>query len=1036
MGATKVAPEPDDDDAVDAVKAREVMLAKMSGSDWKKERDEWNYVMHEEEAINATKAAMKKTNKDKKTKDEKALDARKMKRFNNLINVKLVYGTTSVMIETQASIYLNKLQAHVMELLNIDKKRLQLLWLTRQGETVLLDSQRVMDQFQDAEWATQPWVIHVNERPLPPAKTGKGRKDKGNVDSGGEPTKLSLVEQARALFDRFDINDNKQIDRSELARMLKEVDLSQLSISSKNMDRYIQAQFNEQDEDSSGGIDLSEFTKYVTEMTMWMREELMASASRKNVFATLASRAIEIRGTPMHLPADGVVDAGRFGLSLSVPHGVLAEGIPAASQVCLRTLAPMRVGSLSEAEARKRGEFCFSLVVQVDYPAAGDRNTPPAGPKFASAPTLTMPHCFSHNVEEASESCMLLGAPHGATSWQVIDALSTENMSNPITWREDGSGLMDVKLPFAGVFCAFSNPNVEDVSRVKFHVFAAPQCARDAPSTIRIHLCPELPDQLEEMVISEDSVWGLSTRVGGFTEAISAFQGTYFHLKFQGQTRLLKWHGSRVSTEFTYVPPTGIGPSVDENIYVDLGECPENEGKRAHKVANVVKQTGMSQIDHPVPFTLKMSSSRRPGPPAQLELMERTQWDFTCTWFEPAPAKGEDKPPPITHYAIELATPGVSGTYGAFREIWTGVGAIPPDFTTEAQGPAAADNAADGAAEGVEDGEEAEMEKKPFSYTLVVEPGLFGRLRMRCWAEGELRPSCYSAEAKLPRYQGKVETKNTERKALEKARAEYDSMTGRPKPSSNDWASSAVAAAPKPKTKAASKLPAVPYDVPEPPQTPGLQECGTRLAEFFEGVGVIDRGSGLHLGVTIDHVLAAVAQGRTKAGMAQPLMALLEVVYADVLLPMLDTVVVLEREIDFVLEKVGGIIAQCGKHAATSYGACEVHIEMLLSVVQEVYETVRQCEFEMLLANHLNDVEYPKALRRTLKGELSDRIVDTLWRLSTELLKLQLTVLDADEGNAVPKSDQVSRMAVAAAVADFAQKEKSKRGGLFSFWRK
>ena len=142
------------------------------------------------------------------------------------------------------------------------------------------------------------------------------------------------------------------------------------------------------------------------------------------------------------------------------------------------------------------------------------------------------------------------------------------------------------------------------------------------------------------------------------------------------------------------------------------------------------------------------------------------------------------------------------------------------------------------------------------------------------------------------------------------------------------------------------------------------------------------------------------------------------------------------EEIDFVLEKVGGIIAQCGKHAATSYGACEVHIEMLLSVVQEVYETVRQCEFEMLLANHLNDVEYPKALRRTLKGELSDRIVDTLWRLSTELLKLQLTVLDADEGNAVPKSDQVSRMAVAAAVADFAQKEKSKRGGLFSFWRK
>ena len=38
----------------------------------------------------------------------------------------------------------------------------------------------------------------------------------------------------------------------------------------------------------------------------------------------------------------------------------------------------------------------------------------------------------------------------------------------------------------------------------------------------------------------------------------------------------------------------------------------------------------------------------------------------------------------------------------------------------------------------------------------------------------------------------------------------------------------------------------------------------------------------------------------------------------------------------------------------------------------------------------------------SLRVRIADRIVDTLWRLSTELLKLQLTVLDAKEGDEVP----------------------------------
>ena len=53
-------------------------------------------------------------------------------------------------------------------------------------------------------------------------------------------------------------------------------------------------------------------------MTEWLRDELMASASHKNVFATIASRAIEMKGVPK-APVGGVVDPGRFGITLQVP---------------------------------------------------------------------------------------------------------------------------------------------------------------------------------------------------------------------------------------------------------------------------------------------------------------------------------------------------------------------------------------------------------------------------------------------------------------------------------------------------------------------------------------------------------------------------------------------------------------------------------------------------------------------------------------------------------------------------------------------
>lgn len=44
--------------------------------------------------------------------------------------------------------------------------------------------------------------------------------------------------------------------------------------------------------------------------------------------------------------------------------------------------------------------------------------------------------------------------------------------------------------------------------------------------------------------------------------------------------------------------------------------------------------------------------------------------------------------------------------------------------------------------------------KMLFSYTLPVEPNLFGQLRIRCWCKGEKRPSPFSVAISLPRYMG------------------------------------------------------------------------------------------------------------------------------------------------------------------------------------------------------------------------------------------------------------------------------------------
>ena len=67
---------------------------------------------------------------------------------------------------------------------------------------------------------------------------------------------------------------------------------------------------------------------------------------------------------------------------------------------------------------------------------------------------------------------------------------------------------------------------------------------------------------------------------------------------------------------------------------------------------------------------------------------------------------------------------------------------------------------------------------KTFSYTCATDPALFGRLRIRCWCEGERRPSMYAAEVKLPRFTGGLmKERDAKRRLVEELRASCVTIT-------------------------------------------------------------------------------------------------------------------------------------------------------------------------------------------------------------------------------------------------------------------
>ncbi len=429
--------------------------------------------------------------------------------------------------------------------------------------------------------------------------------------------------------------------------------------------------------------------RYVTHMTRWMRQELLVKTDQHSIFAALAARAVEVRLPPTALPPavdhdDGrgpvaVLDTGLFGIRLEVPLAALE----ARPRIAVQTLAATSVDYLAElakgpnaagGAARLQGELPFSPVVRIDYPAFEDGlELPELGaaqaPPFRAPLTLVLPHCF--DPRDGKESVVMLGAPHGALHWQPIghrQAAPNERLGDGV--ELDGHE-MRVSIPFAGIFCAFSSTTVEDIAAARIYLFAMPEVPRDDVSCLRVHLCPELPDRIQEMEFAECSNWGLSECVGA-SQILHLYQGSVYRLHFLDQCVELTWVGIHVSGEFT-LPLTWIskhgkpaGASDADQRAVLRGavkvEVVKGHGGRASVVRAVAKRAGIPEVGYKLDFAVRLKETVRPPAPV-LERLERTEFDFTVTWRPPkAAARRRHATTAITHYAIELATTAPSGT--------------------------------------------------------------------------------------------------------------------------------------------------------------------------------------------------------------------------------------------------------------------------------------------------------------------------------------------------------------------------------------
>ena len=116
---------------------------------------------------------------------------------------------------------------------------------------------------------------------------------------------------------------------------------------------------------------------------------------------------------------------------------------------------------------------------------------------------------------------------------------------------------MHVKVSHAGIFAAFSKYGAAETCVARFHVFTMAEVPRDEPTSLRIQVCPEIPNVLQEMELAESSIRGLS-ECAGASHVLYLTKGMRFRISFHGQEEELTWVGMREEVEVGCHPNTGL----------------------------------------------------------------------------------------------------------------------------------------------------------------------------------------------------------------------------------------------------------------------------------------------------------------------------------------------------------------------------------------------------------------------------------------------------------------------------------------------
>lgn len=115
---------------------------------------------------------------------------------------------------------------------------------------------------------------------------------------------------------------------------------------------------------------------------------------------------------------------------------------------------------------------------------------------------------------------------------------------------------MRVHIPYAGTFCAFAKQSAAAVvCAARFHIFAMGELPRSKPSGVRVHLCPELPNQIEEMQLAESSSWGMATCIGA-SQILYLTKGVRFRLRYNDDEEEITWVGLRAQVSFATPIPS------------------------------------------------------------------------------------------------------------------------------------------------------------------------------------------------------------------------------------------------------------------------------------------------------------------------------------------------------------------------------------------------------------------------------------------------------------------------------------------------